>query len=70
MGTWAPTDACYRSRYGYPVLIAQSQGLELDYQACSGADTDEVLTEQVDALGQDTAYVTMSIGGNDLGMPT
>ncbi len=66
-GTRASTDACYRSPYGYPVLIAQSQGLALDYQACSGATTADVLAEQVSALGPETSLVTLTIGGNDVG---
>ncbi|MGB7448360.1 MAG: SGNH/GDSL hydrolase family protein [Ornithinimicrobium sp.] len=66
-GTRAPTDGCYRSPYGYPALIAGARGLELDYQACTGASTADVLATQVQALGADTAYVTMTIGGNDLG---
>ncbi len=66
-GTRASTDDCYRSPYGYPALIAQSQGLTLDYQACSGATTSDVLNHQVGALSADTDLVTMTIGGNDLG---
>ena len=66
-GTRASTDDCYRSPYGYPALIAQSQGLSLDYQACSGATTSDVLNHQVGALSADTDLVTMTIGGNDLG---
>lgn len=66
-GTRASTDDCYRSPYGYPVLIAQSQGLNLDYQACSGATTADVLNNQVGALTPETDLVTMTIGGNDLG---
>lgn len=66
-GTRASTDDCYRSPYGYPALIAQSQGLALDYQACSGATTADVLNNQVGALSADTDLVTMTIGGNDLG---
>lgn len=66
-GTRASTDDCYRSPYGYPALIAQSQGLNLDYQACSGATTADVLNNQVSALSTDTDLVTMTIGGNDLG---
>ncbi|TQL50831.1 GDSL-like lipase/acylhydrolase family protein [Ornithinicoccus hortensis] len=66
-GTRARTDNCYRSPYGYPALIAGAQGLTLDYQACSGATTADVLANQVGALGPETGLVTMTIGGNDLG---
>lgn len=66
-GTRASTDDCYRSPYGYPALIANAQGLDLDYQACSGATTADVLNNQVGALSPQTDLVTMTIGGNDLG---
>ena len=66
-GTRASTDACYRSPYGYPALLAASQQLTLDYQACSGATTADVRGNQLGALTDATAYVTMTIGGNDVG---
>lgn len=66
-GTRASTDDCYRSPYGYPALIADAQGLTLDYQACSGAVTADVLNSQVGALSSETSLVTMTIGGNDVG---
>lgn len=47
VGTYAPTGDCYRSPYGYPVLLAQRQGLQLNYQACSGATTSDVAANQV-----------------------
>lgn len=67
-GAGSPThDDCYLSPHGYPHLVAASQGLALDYQACSGATTGDVLAHQVHTLDADTAYVTITIGGNDLG---
>lgn len=66
-GTRAPTDGCYRSPYGYPALIASGQQLTLDYQACSGATTADVHAAQLGTLTDATAYVTMTIGGNDVG---
>ncbi len=67
VGTYAPTGSCYRSPYGYPVLLAQREGLQLDYQACNGATTRDVADNQVGALTSATDYVTMTIGGNDVG---
>ncbi|MBA2696972.1 MAG: SGNH/GDSL hydrolase family protein [Actinobacteria bacterium] len=67
VGTYAPTDSCYRSPYGYPVLIAQRRALQLNYQACSGAVTSDVAANQVGSLTSATDYVTMTIGGNDVG---
>ena len=66
-GTRASTDDCYRSPYGYPALIAAREGLTLDYQACSGATTSDVLSNQLGTLDAATGYVTMTIGGNDVG---
>lgn len=66
-GTKAKVDNCYRSQYGYPVLLANQQGLDLDYQACSGATTSAVLDGQLGSLGTSTTHVTMTIGGNDVG---
>lgn len=60
-------DDCYRSPYGYPALLAGGQGLTLDYQACSGATTADVHAAQLGTLSPQTAYVTMTIGGNDIG---
>lgn len=66
-GTRAQVDDCYRSPHGYPALLAQAHGLQLDYQACSGADTADVHRDQLGTLSPATDYVTMTIGGNDLG---
>lgn len=66
-GTRASVDDCYRSPYGYPALLADAHGLQLDYQACSGADTADVHRDQLGTLSASTDYVTMTIGGNDLG---
>lgn len=66
-GTRASTGTCYRSPYGYPVLLADAHGLDLDYQACSGAVSADVHRDQLGALSPETDYVTMTIGGNDVG---
>lgn len=66
-GTRASTGECYRSPYGYPVLLAGRHGLDLSYQACSGAVSADVHRNQLGALSADTDYVTMTIGGNDIG---
>lgn len=67
VGTRAKVDACYRSQLGYPVLLARAKGLALDYKACSGATTADVQNNQLGTLSSTTAYVTMTIGGNDVG---
>ncbi|WP_218184553.1 SGNH/GDSL hydrolase family protein [Nigerium massiliense] len=58
---------CRRSANTHDVLIAQSQGLALDLQACSGAVVADVAGRQLGALNASTAYVTISAGGNDVG---
>ncbi len=40
---------------------------DLDFRACSGADTADVLAEQVDALDAGTDLASITIGGNDVG---
>ena len=66
-GTFDRTDSCYRSPRGYPELVARAKGLDLDYQACSGAETADVLADQLDTLGPGTGQVSVTIGGNDVG---
>ncbi|WP_131104894.1 SGNH/GDSL hydrolase family protein [Ornithinimicrobium sufpigmenti] len=66
-GTRAEVDDCYRSPHGFPALLADAHGLQLDYQACSGAETADVRRDQLGALSPATDYVTITIGGNDLG---
>jgi hypothetical protein len=59
--------SCQRSTYAYPYLIAQSRGYTLSFQACSGAKVTDVTSNQLGALSSGTAYVTLSVGGNDAG---
>jgi lysophospholipase L1-like esterase len=59
--------SCLRSVYAYPSLIASAKGYALNFRACSGAKIADVTTTQLSALGTSTAYVTISIGGNDAG---
>lgn len=58
---------CDRSVYAYSELLASRLGLALNFQACSGAKTSDVLSKQVGALSTSTNYVTISVGGNDIG---
>jgi lysophospholipase L1-like esterase len=58
---------CDRSVYAYSELLASRLGLALNFQACSGAKTADVLNKQVGALSTSTKYVTISVGGNDIG---
>jgi lysophospholipase L1-like esterase len=58
---------CMRSNHAYPKLEADRLGATLSFQACSGARTGDVLSNQLGTLNSGTSYVTISIGGNDAG---
>jgi lysophospholipase L1-like esterase len=58
---------CRRSAYAYPSLVAASRGYVLSLRACSGAKVSDVTSSQLGALSARTAYVTVSVGGNDAG---
>jgi len=59
--------SCQRSVYAYPSLDAASLSLSLTFRACSGATVADVTNTQLSALTSTTAYVTISVGGNDAG---
>ena len=59
--------SCLRSAYAYPSLIAAAKGYALNFRARSGAKIPDVSSTQISALTSSTAYVTISIGGNDAG---
>ena len=59
--------SCQRSVYAYPSLIAGARGYSLNFRACSGATIPDVVSSQLPALSASTAYVTLSVGGNDAG---
>jgi lysophospholipase L1-like esterase len=61
---------CYRSPFAYPSQLAVAKRLDLTLAACSGATTDDVLNEQLRLLSADTDYVTITVGGNDVGFRT
>jgi lysophospholipase L1-like esterase len=59
--------SCQRSVYAFPSLIAAAKGYALNFRACSGAKVSDVTSTQLSALSATTAYVTISVGGNDAG---
>ncbi|HTW15959.1 MAG TPA: SGNH/GDSL hydrolase family protein [Nocardioides sp.] len=69
------TDGCLRSSVNYPALVAEELGYALTDVSCSGATTANLRTPQatttgdvppqLDALEEDTALVTIGLGGND-----
>lgn len=59
--------SCQRSTLAYPSLIAAARGYGLNFRACSGATIPDVTNNQLGALSSSTAYVSLSVGGNDAG---
>ena len=58
---------CQRSVYAFPSLISAARSYSLNFRACSGAKIANVTTSQLSALTASTAYVSISVGGNDAG---
>jgi lysophospholipase L1-like esterase len=59
---------CQRGPYAYPALIdVDRPNTTLNFVACSGAKTADVLNNQVGSVTSATNIVTISIGGNDAG---
>ena len=63
---YADSGNCYRSPDAYPVRVASALGAQLTFAACSGARIPDI-PNQIASLNASTAYVTISIGGNDAG---
>ncbi len=60
--------SCYRSSLAYAPLVAKARpNTSLTFRACTGADTSDVTGGQSAALSAATDFVTISIGGNDVG---
>ncbi|MXM63535.1 lipase [Streptomyces sp. HUCO-GS316] len=59
---------CKRSTKAYPYLWAAAHSpSSFAFTACSGARTGDVLSGQLGPLNSATAFVSISIGGNDAG---
>lgn len=58
--------SCYRGASAFPVQVSGRIGAPLTFAACSGARVPDVLN-QLGSLNASTAYVTVSVGGNDAG---
>lgn len=59
--------SCSRSPEAYGPKIAAARGYALSFQACSGAKTTDVNSNQLGTLSSATSLVTITIGGNDAG---
>jgi lysophospholipase L1-like esterase len=62
--------SCERSPDAYGPLISSARGYTLSFQACSGAKTTDVNSNQLGTLSSSTNLVTITIGGNDAGFST
>ena len=62
------SSSCLRGVYAYPYLVSQQRpNTSLNFVACSGAVTTDVLNNQVSAVNSSTNIVSITIGGNDAG---
>jgi lysophospholipase L1-like esterase len=69
MGAGAEQGKCRLSPDSYPNVFARDSGVDLVVNAaCAGATTSDLLKHQLIALDDRTDLVTVSIGGNDLGV--
>ena len=67
-GSYSLSSSCLRSVYAYPYLVAsQRPNTSLNFVACSGATTTDVMNNQISAVNSSTNIVTITIGGNDAG---
>ena len=59
---------CQRSTLSYPALVTDERpNTQLTFVACGFGVTTESFLDQVEALDQSTDFVTLTLGGNDLG---
>jgi lysophospholipase L1-like esterase len=69
MGGGDEKGKCRVSPAAYPSVFAQKSGVDFVVNAaCAGATTSDLLKHQLIALDDRTDLVTVSIGGNDLGV--
>ncbi len=68
VGTYTDTldGGCRQSDDAYAPRLAAKRDFKLTFKACSGATTADV-EGQLGALGSDTGYVSLSVGGNNVG---
>jgi lysophospholipase L1-like esterase len=71
MGGGDESGRCVMSDNAYPDVFAAAAGIDLIANAaCSGATTGDLLKRQLLPLDDNTDLVTVSVGGNDLGVAT
>jgi lysophospholipase L1-like esterase len=68
VGTPDSSGQCGRSPEAYPYLYAARQGLvNAHVEACSGASTEDVISDQLGDLSPATSLVSITVGGTDVG---
>ena len=61
------SSSCKRGVFAYPYLISQQRpNTALDFVACSGATTANLMANQIQAVNTATTLVSVTIGGNDI----
>ncbi|MBF9066478.1 SGNH/GDSL hydrolase family protein [Streptacidiphilus fuscans] len=62
-------NTCAQSTAAYPYLYDQATApASFDFAACAGATTSDVVSTQLGGLNSGTTLVSMTIGGNDVGL--
>jgi GDSL-like Lipase/Acylhydrolase family len=66
-GSYTLSSSCRRSIYAYPYLVSQQRpNTSLDFVACSGATTSDLMANQIQTVTATTSIVSVTIGGNDI----
>ena len=67
VGTGSETGSCGQSPQAFGPLWASQTGAAIDFAACSGAKTTDVVSSQLSGLSSSTTLVSVLAGGNDAG---
>jgi lysophospholipase L1-like esterase len=66
-GSYTLSSSCRRGVYAYPYLVSQQRpDTTLDFVACSGATTSDLMASQIQSVTATTSIVSVTIGGNDI----
>jgi lysophospholipase L1-like esterase len=66
-GSYTLSSSCRRGVYAYPYLVSQQRpDTALDFVACSGATTSDLMASQIQSVTATTSIVSVTIGGNDI----
>jgi hypothetical protein len=67
VGTGSESGSCGTSSQSFGPLWAAKTGATIDFAACSGAKTTDVVSSQLSGLSSSTTLVSVLAGGNDVG---